>query len=59
MNAISEGLEVGLEVPENVSNLIIKIEDSIKRRVPIGKITFLTKFFREQNKLSNIGRRTS
>ena len=41
LNAVSEGLEVGIEVPENVSNLIIKIEDSIKRRVPIGNPYFL------------------
>ena len=37
LNAISEGLEIGIEVPENLSTLIMKIEDSIKRRVPIGK----------------------
>lgn len=36
LNAISSGLDVGLNIPAEISSLILKIEDSIKRRVAIG-----------------------
>lgn len=36
LNAISSGLDVGLNVPSEIASLVLKIEDSIKRRVAIG-----------------------
>lgn len=36
LNAISSGLDVGLNIPAEISSLVLKIEDSIKRRVAIG-----------------------
>ena len=36
LNAISSGLDVGLNGPSEIASLVLKIEDSIKRRVAIG-----------------------
>lgn len=36
MNAISNGKELGIELPSELQSLCYKIEESIRRRVPIN-----------------------
>jgi len=36
MSAIQSGLDVGLEIPQEMVQIVQKVEDSIKRRVAIG-----------------------
>lgn len=36
MSAIQAGLDVGIDVPSELTGLVLKIEESIKRRVAVG-----------------------
>ena len=36
MSAIQAGLEVGMDVPSELAGLVLKVEESVKRRVAIG-----------------------
>ena len=36
MSAIQSGLDSGAEMPQEISSLVLKIEDAIRRRVAIG-----------------------
>ena len=36
MSAIQSGLDVGVEIPADLAPLVLKVEESIRRRVAIG-----------------------
>lgn len=55
LNAISSGLDVGLNVPSEIASLVLKIEDSIRRRVAIGSKINYDKLVEElSNRFNNI-----
>lgn len=41
MSAIQAGLDVGMDVPSELAGMVLKIEESIKRRVAIGIFVLL------------------
>lgn len=45
MSAIQAGLDVGMDVPSEISGMVLKIEESIKRRVAIGTLLLNNSLF--------------
>lgn len=54
MNAIKSGVNSGYEINSEKSDVVMKIEDSIKRRLPIGNRISHSKLMEEmENKYPN------